>query len=61
MKAFVDRLEGEVAVLLIGRRQWDVPAGLLPTDVGEGDTIEITVRKAEGPRPAYDDVDWKEK
>jgi hypothetical protein len=58
MKAFVDRIEGEVAVLLIGGRQWDLPAEVLPPGVTEGDTVEITATKGADPRPQYDDFDW---
>jgi hypothetical protein len=59
MKAFVDRIEGEVAVLLIGGRQWDLPAKVLPPGVTEGDTVEITASKTADPRPGYDDFDWR--
>jgi hypothetical protein len=58
MKAFVDRIEGDVAVLLIGGRQWDLPAEVLPPGVTEGDTVEITATRAADPRPQYDDLDW---
>jgi hypothetical protein len=59
MKAFVDRIEGEVAVVLIGRKQWDLPAALLPAGVVEGDTVELSARRSSDPRPQYDDFDWK--
>jgi hypothetical protein len=59
MKAFVDRIEGEVAVLLIGGRQWDLPAAVLPPGAAEGDTVEITVAMTAEPRPGYDDFDWR--
>jgi len=58
MKAFVDRIEGKVAVLLIDGRQWDLPAEVLPEGVTEGDTVEITASKTADLRPGYDDVDW---
>jgi hypothetical protein len=57
----VDRVEGDVAVLVIGKRQWSLPAALLPEGVTEGDTVEITARKAPGLRPRHGDIDWKEK
>ncbi len=59
MEAFVDRIEGEVAVLLIEERQWTLPAALLPPGTGEGDSVELTARKRERrPAPAPD-IDWK--
>lgn len=58
MKAFVDRIENEVAVLLIGGRQWDLPAEVLPPGVTEGDTVDLTVSRTAEPRPQYDDIDW---
>ncbi len=61
MKAFVDRIEGDVAVLVIGDRQWNVPAALLPEGVAEGDTVDIAARKAPGPRRRPDDIGWKER
>lgn len=61
VRAFVDRIEGDVAVLIIGKRQWDFPAALLPRGVTEGDTLEITARKASDLRPRHDDIEWKEK
>ncbi len=60
MKGYVDRIHGEVAVVLIGKRHWDLPLSLLPEGVQEGDTVEITARRAQDPRPQYDDVDWKD-
>ncbi len=58
MRAFVDRIEGDGAVLLIGGREWTVPAALLPDDAGEGDAVELTARRAAAPRPPPD-VPWK--
>ncbi|HZZ83121.1 MAG TPA: DUF3006 domain-containing protein [Anaeromyxobacteraceae bacterium] len=59
MEAFVDRIEGEVAVLLIGERQWNLPAALLPAGTGEGDSVELSAKKLKRrPAPAPD-IDWK--
>ena len=59
MKAFVDRIEDEVAVLLIGGRQWNLPAEVLPSGVTEGDTVELTASRTAESRPQYDDIDWR--
>ncbi len=61
MKAFVDRIEGEVAVLVIGGRQWNLPAALLPGGVAEGDAVELVARKAPGRRSGGGGIDWKER
>jgi DUF3006 family protein len=61
MKAFVDRIEGDVAVLLIGGRQWNLPAALLPPGVTEGDTVEVTAAKSADLRQQYDDFDWRQR
>lgn len=50
MKVTVDRFEGEIAVLLVRPEenyQILFPRSMLP-GVGEGDLLEITVRKDEG-------------
>jgi hypothetical protein len=46
-RAFVDRIEGDKAVLLIGEHeQWSVvlPKELLPEDAGEGSVLTITIQ-----------------
>ncbi len=60
MKGYVDRIHGEVAVVLIDKRHWDFPLSLMPEGVREGDTVELSARRAHDPRPQYDDVDWKD-
>lgn len=59
MKALIDRIEGDVAVLLIGGRRWDLPAEVLPPGVTEGDTVELTSSRTSDPRQQYDDFDWR--
>lgn len=61
MKAFVDRIEGGAVVLVIGERQWNLPAEILPAGVAEGDTVEITASRAARRRPGPGGIDWKEK
>jgi hypothetical protein len=44
MKAVIDRLEGDLAVVLCGEKEIkiDVPRVLLPENAGEGDWIKIS-------------------
>lgn len=47
LRAFVDRVEGGTAVLLIGDREEEqmlVPVSCLPEDVGEGAVLSILIR-----------------
>lgn len=47
IQAFVDRIEGDKAVLLLGTDEQDVvtiPAAYLPDGVGEGDVLTIVIR-----------------
>lgn len=60
MKGYVESIHGEVAVVVIEKRRWDLPLSLLPEGVREGDTVELSARRAADPRPQYDDVDWKD-
>ena len=39
---FLDRIEGDVAVLVYGERQLNVPRALLPADAREGDVLRLT-------------------
>jgi len=41
MKAFVDRFEGEVAVLVVNGRARRVPRAALPRGTREGDLIDL--------------------
>jgi hypothetical protein len=41
----IDRFEGNYAVLECGEFVFDVPLGILPEEVKEGDAIEINVCK----------------
>ena len=43
MRATIDRIEGEFAVLEIEGRMVDFPLVLLPSGIGEGSQIEISV------------------
>jgi hypothetical protein len=45
LRAVVDRIEGTMAVLLIGSEEHQavVPRNLLPQDAGEGAVIRITI------------------
>lgn len=51
MKATLDRIEGEVAMLLVRGDEslrLDVPLALLPPDCKEGDVLEITITRDVG-------------
>lgn len=48
-EAFVDRIEGNVAVLRVDGATFELPAALLPDGAGEGTWIEIGVRAVEVP------------
>lgn len=39
----VDRIEGDVAVLVYEREPFELPAALLPKSTREGDTLELTL------------------
>ncbi len=58
MRAFVDRIEGDRAVLVIAGREWTVPAAILPGGAGAGGAVALTARRAAAPRPPPD-VPWK--
>jgi Protein of unknown function (DUF3006) len=39
----LDRIEGEWAIVEFGRLTFDIPAGLIPKDAKEGDTLEVNI------------------
>jgi hypothetical protein len=48
MKAVIDRVEGELAVLLLGDRgefRLNFPLSLLPADCREGDILNISIER----------------
>ena len=50
MKAVIDRIEGKLAVLLMGEDgsvKVNMPAILLPDESREGDVLDITIMKSE--------------
>jgi len=59
-RAFVDRVEGSAAVLVVGRREYSLPAAALPDGAGEGSWVEVTVAPARGPR-RRPPVPWKDR
>ena len=42
MKVIIDRFEGDLAVVELNEKMYNIPRALLP-DAHEGDTVEITV------------------
>ncbi len=50
LRAYIDRLEGETAVLLVEGETLELPRRLLPAGAGEGDWLkaELTVDTAAG-------------
>ncbi len=45
MRAVIDRFEGDIAVVLLGDREWrvDLPVSMLPEAAAEGDVLEISM------------------
>jgi hypothetical protein len=46
MKAVIDRVEGELAVLLMGENRLNFPLAMLPEGCKEGDILEISIERA---------------
>lgn len=46
MRVVLDRIEGAMAVLLLGEQSFDVPASLLPAGAAEGQAFELDLRAA---------------
>lgn len=47
MKWIIDRFEEDFAVIECNGRTFDVPKNMLPTDLAEGDVLDISLNKAE--------------
>ncbi len=50
MRATLDRIEGEIAVVLVGDEEdikLDIPVSIMPEGSKEGDVLEITIRRDE--------------
>lgn len=45
LKGFIDRIEGNFAVILSDDDEITLPANALPDDVGEGDWVKIFIEK----------------
>lgn len=46
-KALIDRIEGNIAVVLLGEEEQDavdIPKNFLPTDIKEGDILNIRIQ-----------------
>ena len=57
--AYLDRFEGDLAVLLLGdaMRKVNFPRAFLPSDVGEGDYLKISIeRDADATAAAEDEA-----
>lgn len=62
MKAFVDRIEDGVAVLLFEglKKQFTLPLAALPPGTREGDSVELTAAKLPSARPGAAKVRWRD-
>jgi hypothetical protein len=45
MKAVIDRIEGKLAVLLMGSAKVNMPVILLPEGCKEGDVLDVSIKK----------------
>jgi hypothetical protein len=45
MKAVIDRIEGKLAVLLMGSTKVNMPLILLPEGCKEGDVLDVSIKK----------------
>jgi len=52
----IDRFDGKYAVLECGESVFDVPIGIIPEGVKEGDTIEIRISRHFKNERKYDDL-----
>lgn len=60
ISAYIDRFEGNLAVLLIGdaMKKVNFPREFLPADVSEGDYIKITISLDEDANNEASDEAW---